>query len=244
MNRLPDHRRRTVVILACAVGLVLGGVSLAFGLSSHGSSVSAFFGKANGQLTTGPAVPAAVDPALYQHYAILRRNHSASDTPPPTTATSQANRFGADIAQAHRALSTKAGDDLFVLPTAGGLCLASKLGRGEECVPTALALQGQAATSVICAPGLPSGSVEVAGLLPDGAQNVTARLGDGTTAPVEVGANVYVLDRLLTDPLPKSISWTDVSGEHATPTSMPSDAQSTRCADPTVRPELGSAPSK
>lgn len=238
-RRLPGHTSLFVASM-CAVALVLGGAGLAFGFATSHSSVRAFFSRADGSLPlTTPQDNGAVDPALYQRFGVLRQPPSQSDALPGSAATSQAVRFGADLSQARRALRTHSGDELFVVPTSGGLCLVSKLGRGEECVPAGLVVQGQAATSVVCAPGLPPGTVEVAGLLPDGASAVSARLTDGKTTAVELGQNVYVLDRPTNQPLPESITWRDAAGAHETATSMPADAASTRCADPNVRPELG-----
>jgi len=163
--------------------------------------------------------------------AVFRGSRHEGDTPASGIALSpRAEAMGADRSLARLAMTTPDGDRIYLAPASGGLCFMSSTGRESACVAAERRALNGPQDAIICSPFLPSDEVEVYGTLVDGARNVRVRLDDGSTSPVEVSNNVFVIRAPRRDPLPRAVEWDASDGHHAADTGVPADAADSRCA--------------
>jgi hypothetical protein len=96
-----------------------------------------------------------------------------------------------------------------VVPGDGVLCIGSGVAAG--CPSIAAAESGKAYVVEVCSPNLPAGTSRLFGLLPDGASDVTVVSKDGSTRPVGLDGNAYVVES--TEPL-RALKWTQAGTAH------------------------------
>src|SRR3954471_21141367 len=132
-------------------------------------------------------------PRLSAEFAILRRRRSRRDAVP---AALEGNWFmNAErpaFTQSRWATRTRLGDDVYVIPTAAGACLASTSGRAAACSTARELISGDNVAAVVCAPSLPDSLVEVALMLRDSAHNVTATRARAPLAHIKPAHNTVV----------------------------------------------------
>jgi hypothetical protein len=151
----------------------------------------------------------AADSAQVALLGVLRRAAQPGDAVPDGVRAHIAEALGPDVGAspslARRALRTSLGEDLYVVPGRGWVCLASSVG-AASCTPTDRIAQGYAAMLQ----RIPSG-LRLGGLVPDGVSTVTIRGAAGETATVSTESNAWRADVAFE---PASVAWTR-SGEKA-----------------------------
>ncbi|HWI72534.1 MAG TPA: hypothetical protein VNT55_11295, partial [Baekduia sp.] len=123
--------------------------------------------------------------------------------------------LGANAALARRALSTALGEELYVVPGRGWVCLTSTAGAGM-CTPTDQIAAGYA----VGLQQIPSG-YRLSGLVPDGVTRVEVRGAGGATAATEVSGNAWRADVAFA---PARVAWTGGAGEVSVPVFPPPQA--------------------
>jgi hypothetical protein len=139
------------------------------------------------------------------------------------------SEFGHNRRLARRVLEMPEGA-VFLVAGGSGVCFTSESHVEEGCQPTENVLSGNNAQAVVCAPTLPANQRAVYGVLPDGASNVEVTFSDGSVEPLKVANNAYSIRTTVPQPLPDSIRWDDAGGHYVVGTSMPRNANDTRCA--------------
>jgi hypothetical protein len=181
-----------------------------------------------------PAPPAAADPHVHAaqpvgaadsaqvaQLAVLRRAGRSEDAVPESVRATIANGLGPDVGAnpglARRALRTALGEDLYVVPGRGWVCLVSS-GGPAGCTPTDQIAQGYAVTLQ----RVPSG-IRLGGLVPDGVSTVTIRGAAGESATATADGNAWRADVAFE---PASVAWTraGTSGEVSVPVYAPPPA--------------------
>jgi hypothetical protein len=175
-----------------------------------------------------PAVPqdhgaapliTAADTAQLATLGVLRRAAEAADTPPDAVRAHVGNGaapdLGANPALARHALTTALGEQLYVVPARGWVCLESTAGAGT-CTPTDRIAEGYA----VGLERIPSG-YRLGGLVPDGVARVEVRGADGARAAAEVASNAWSADVAF---VPSSVAWTGGAGEEVVTVVPPPDA--------------------
>lgn len=164
---------------------------------------------------------------------IFRRPSTAADLPPVKEASDahsgDVTTFGANRSLARIVRTTPEGK-VYLVAGASGVCFTSTSSIEEGCAPLANVLSGNSAHAVICSPYLDPAEREVYGILPNGATGVAVHFYDGTSLPVQVVNNTYIIRTTVPASLPKTVSWEDAAGRHEVTTSMPESAKSDRCA--------------
>jgi hypothetical protein len=167
----------------------------------------------------GNATPiGAPDRVQLATLGVLRRRAEAGDAVPSSVRAHVARAMGPDVGAnadlARRALRTSLGEDVYVVPGRGWVCLATSSGQAG-CAPTD---QIAAGFSVLLKP-IPSG-FRLGGLVPDGVAHVTVRGAAGESADAEVSGNAWRADVAFA---PTSVAWTrdGVAGETAVPVYAP-----------------------
>jgi hypothetical protein len=134
---------------------------------------------------------------------VLRRDREPSDAVSAGTLSHVDATLGPDVganpALARRALRTGFGEDLYVVPGRGWVCLASSDGPAN-CTPTDRLDQGYA----VALQRIPSG-FRLGGLVPDGVTQVQVRGAAGQTATVMAESNAWRADVGFE---PSSVAWT------------------------------------
>jgi hypothetical protein len=157
----------------------------------------------------------AVDAVQEGTMGVLRRAVGKDDALPAAArdliARGSGPSLGANPALARRALITPLGEELYVVPARGWVCLTSSEARGT-CSPTDRIAEGYAVTLR----GIPSG-FRLAGLVPDGVDRVEVR-GPRDTATVDPAGNAWTADVAFA---PTSVAWTGRAGEKVVPVSVP-----------------------
>jgi hypothetical protein len=171
-----------------------------------------------------PAVPeqrnapmiTAVDATQEATLGVLRAPVAKSDAIPESVrelvARGTGPSLGANPELARKALSTPLGEDLYVVPARGWVCLASSEA-DSNCVPTDRVADGFGVALQV----IPSG-YRVRGLVPDGVERVEVRGDGGETADAAPSNNVWTVDVAFT---PSSVAWTGDAGEKVVPVSVP-----------------------
>jgi hypothetical protein len=187
-TRLQARRRRALLLAGLSLILAAtGGVALA--------------GAGTSPAGTGAAVPpaseappaSAVEPALLDAFALMRRGQTQADVIPASVQPAFSQASGANPALARR-VSDGAGTEAWLVPGNGSACILARAPAyaigGAVCVPTASARAGeldvQGASSQ-----LPGGEL-VAGVVPDGVESVTLHLADGSSLEAPVREGVYL----------------------------------------------------
>jgi hypothetical protein len=192
------------------------------------AGVGSVAGVAVAATTGGPPAPAPAEPQQrsaqpiaapdVQQQAtlgILRRAVTRSDDAPQTVrdmvTKGSGPELGANAALARRAITTGLGEQLYVVPGQGWVCLMSSAGR-SGCTPTTQITEGYA----VQLQPIPSG-YRLAGLVPDGASRVDIR-GDADSATTAPSGNAWTVDVAFE---PKSVAWTGPAGEKVVPVYAP-----------------------
>jgi hypothetical protein len=171
-----------------------------------------------------PAVPhehdagqiGAADSAQVALLGVLRRGAEPSDALSGSARTHVAAGatpdLGANASLARRALTTSLGEELYVVPARGWVCLTSSTATGV-CSPTDRIAEGYA----VGLEQIPSG-FRLSGLVPDGVASVEVRGAGGATATSEVSDNAWRADVGF---LPTAVAWTGSAGEKVVPVTVP-----------------------
>jgi hypothetical protein len=145
----------------------------------------------------------AADSAQVALLGVLRRSAAPDDAVPDRVRSHIAAALGPDVGAnpslARRALRTALGEELYVVPGRGWVCLASSVG-AAGCTPTDQIAQGYAVTLQ----RIPSG-VRLGGLVPDGVSTVTIRGAEGESASASAEGNAWRADVAFE---PASVAWT------------------------------------
>lgn len=164
-------------------------------------------------------VISAPDSAQVALLGVLRRDVQAGDALPDDVrahiAESLAPSLGANASLARRALRTALGEDLYVVPGRGWVCLAASAGVAG-CTPTDQIAQGYA----VMVQRIPSG-IRLGGLVPDGVASVTIRGAAGESATTRAEGNAWRADVAFE---PVAVAWTrtdDAAGEVSVPVHAP-----------------------
>ncbi|MCW2983797.1 MAG: hypothetical protein JWR63_1367, partial [Conexibacter sp.] len=120
--------------------------------------------------------------------------------------------LGANPDLARHALTTALGEELYVVPARGWVCLTSTAAAGS-CTPTDRIAEGFA----VSLQQIPSG-YRLSGLVPDGVSRVEVRGAGPETASAEVADNVWRTDVTFT---PARVAWTGGAGEKVVPVTPP-----------------------
>jgi hypothetical protein len=146
---------------------------------------------------------AAADSAQVALLGVLRRAAQPGDAVSDGVRAHIAQAMGPDVGAnpslARRALRTALGEDLYVVPGRGWVCLASS-GGAAGCAPTDQIALGYAVTLQ----RIPSG-VRLGGLVPDGVSTVTVRGAAGESATATAQGNAWRADVAFE---PASVAWT------------------------------------
>jgi hypothetical protein len=135
--------------------------------------------------------------------------------------------------QQSRLVEVQGSNEVFVTPSASGVCLSDTSGSQNGCLPLSRVLEGGVAQSTECGRGLPNDeTVEVAGVVPNEATQPTAILSDGTRRALEVHNNVFIADFARKQPLPTEIEVQTPSGPHVFSSTVPANAAQEDCVIP------------
>lgn len=181
------------------------------------------------------APTSSVPSELRTKIGVFREAATRSDTPPtrPGIQAEPSLPFGANPALARRVSDGADGGGVFLIPGSAGVCFASASGVEEGCQPIANVLSGHNAQAVICSPFLGRNERAVYGIMLDGAHDASVTYADGSSRALAIENNTYSVRTRTSEPPPVSITWTDATGQRVTVgSSMPPDANETRCAQP------------
>jgi hypothetical protein len=171
----------------------------------------------------------AVDSTQEAAVGILRRPVDKGDAVPDNVrdlvAHDSGPALGANLALARKALTTALGEQLYVVPARGWVCLESSAGT-SNCVPTDSIADGYA----VSLQGIPSG-FRMRGIVPDGVGRVEVRGNDGETAVTAPVSNAWTVDVAFS---PTSVAWTGDAGEKVVPVSAPVPDTVAPAAPPTA----------
>lgn len=208
---------------------ILKGAALAAAIASIAGSA----GATEALAPAAPAPPAPADPQAHGSQPIaaadsaqvallgvLRRDAEPGDAVPDGVRAHIAQALtpdvGANASLARRALRTALGEDLYVVPGRGWVCLASS-GGVAGCAPTDQIALGYAVTLQ----RIPSG-LRLGGLVPDGVASVTIRGAAGESATATAEGNAWRADVAFE---PASVAWSrDRGTEVAVPVHAPPPA--------------------
>jgi hypothetical protein len=196
---------------------------------------------------TAPAVTpvGTVAPSIAGLVSVFDQPATPGDIPTSATVTMSgleglasvgyAPAAAANPALAKLALVTPQGASIYVVPTAGGVCVLDSSGVvTATCATTDQITAGEALAGTTCSPSLPNGQIEVAGVVPTGAQNPIVTLSNGTTQPLSVKNNVFVIRTAQLAPLPTTIQWATANGTKVSASvPLPADTATQQC-DTTV----------
>jgi hypothetical protein len=185
---------------------------------------------------------AEVPSELAARLAVFRSDRTPADVPPPRpafpappghpappdSAAGGPQAFGENDALSRRVRDT----GVYLVAGSQGVCFRSASHVEDGCQPTANVLRGDDAQAVICSPFLDPDVREVYGVLPDDVRQATVAFADGSTQPLTVERNAYIVRTRVPDPLPTAIAWSAPDGHHEVTAAMPADANETRCARP------------
>ena len=174
--------------------------------------------------------PASVEAA----FSVLDRE---AVTIPSDLSYPSLQRAGGNLSAARIAARPDAGNVIYVLPSADGICLASTTGVEAGCFTSSDVTEAVTANSAICAPGLDPDVVAVYGTVPDGTRSVSIALADKSSVKVATSGNVYSYKAPKSAPRPIAVSWTSADGSTAdVPANVPEDFRTGRCATPPTGP--------
>ncbi len=218
--------RRRRISLGVVVLAVAAAVPTLVALNPLASS-----GAVSGRAPTAPSGQAAFAQQLTRALAVLRRSATSNDVLPARLSHAlEALHVSFDPALARRALVTHTGTDVYLVPSATGVCLVDGNLSEASCFSTSAVLSSGATASVDCSPTLPNGNtIEIAGVIPDGASNPVVVLADGTKRPLAVEGNAYLEQFRRSDPLPSQIEWEAATGPVAVSARVPTDVATEHC---------------
>jgi len=176
----------------------LGGLLDATWYGSDGHVVASYSEVAAQQAEAARALAASarqpIAPALIEHFALFHRQLPSAakikQLPYHVAVKIAQQGYGINVKQA-RFVPYPGTPGLWVIPGARGVSMAQLTGQGAsgDDVTVSNALSGRMITTSCCTPA----GKTVWGLVPDGNQSVTAVLADGTSRPVRVIGNVYLV---------------------------------------------------
>ena len=237
-------RRRVIAVPASAllIAVVAGSAIALAESSSHALHHS-----------TPPSTPivestpsvAAVDPSIASSLAsVFGRAQQTSDIPPSDIIDHALKSEGANP-QLARLAGDFSGQQVYLVPDKGGVCLASSDLLAQGCFAASDVAAGQAGETIACYPFMAGNQQEQFGILP-GASDLAATYSDGSVRPVQLSGEVFVLNAVpSTSPYPVKISWVDATGQRQTePTSIsPNLGVPNPCPQTTESP-LGGTPAQ
>jgi hypothetical protein len=186
------------------------------GLGMTAAALGGIVGASEAAAPGAPAPPPPADPSTHAAtpiaapdqeqlalLGVLRREGRPEDAVPDRTREHVDRSLGPDVGAnaglARHALRTGLGEDLYVVPARGWVCLTSSTGPAN-CVPTARIAEGYGAA----VQRIPSG-FRLGGLVPDGVARVEVRGADGASATVESEGNAWRADVPFE---PSAVAWT------------------------------------
>jgi hypothetical protein len=161
--------------------------------------------------------------------AVFRRPAEDGDTPPADVIDWRAKAQGA-AADSGRLIRDASGDQIFVVPADGGVCLVSRSYLYSGCTPDATLSAGESLQGVVCSPYMDPLVLTVYGLLPDGVETVSAHFADGNTVDYDVANNFVNMVVPKSGPALSSMTWTDADGVAHAVSPLPTDANETTCS--------------
>jgi hypothetical protein len=182
-----------------------------------------------GGLPTGTAGVTSVTSAQKLAFPALSRAATADGAPPATTVSPEALALGANPRLARRVLDTPRGEQLYIVPANGWVCLASSDNAVDACSPSPAHSDNEiVGVTSVCAG---KGELEFAALLPGAPQNAVVRFSDGTQRRERVrgGALALYVPRS-SGVRPLALSWSDAGRTLIADTGAPDDADLTTCA--------------
>jgi hypothetical protein len=224
-NRLLEPRVRVrlqgALVLLVVAAAVTTGTAVASGSGSaarpHASPLSA-----------GPRPSAREIGTLDRAYPVLLTR--ARPVLTPAMAGPFLLHEGAQVALGRLAERTSHGVGVFLVPSAGSICMTTTDGAIAQCgsYPAAPG-RAVAAESSICGPQTP-GDYEVAWTLPPGVSTASVTYSDGSTENVAVTNGVVDLEGPRSGPLPGTLSWTGPNGAGSSWSGLPANTATTHCA--------------
>jgi hypothetical protein len=151
-----------------------------------------------------------VDDQQLNAFGVLRRTRTSADVLDPARVPGLLDGAkGIATGQSRLGCSDSAGDEVFLLPGDGILCVVDSIpgdGVSAACADTSEGVQGHAGTEN----RLNDGSQAVSGVVPDGVEAVTAVLAGGGSKSLPVEGNTYfgILEQA-----PSAITWTSAAGQ-------------------------------
>jgi hypothetical protein len=126
---------------------------------------------------------------------------------------------------ARLAMTTSQGASIYLAPTEAGACL---LDSSQVLVATCASLSQIAAAGAveftICSPDITPTDIEIGGIVPDGVADPRVIYPDGSSSPLHVENNAFVLRVAKTQPLPVKIAWSLHGKRVQAPLPIPADA--------------------
>jgi hypothetical protein len=197
---MSSRKLKLALLISIGAALVAFSAALAFGAASNSPTPAVYAESPHA------AKVSAVPVGLTQALSIFRGQAAAgSQVPIDIVFPDDLNR-GANPSLGVYA-TTVDGQAIYLLPTSDGVCMASTTFVAEGCFSTADLSSGPLGETVVCSPYLANDQVEVYGIVPDDVSGLSAVLSDGSTEPVAVNGNVFVVDAPRSGPYPVSLRW-------------------------------------
>jgi hypothetical protein len=177
----------------------------------------------------------AIPPAVAQQLSVFARPQSRTDRPSRLTVISSGLKGLASLGYlpaefasprfARLAMTTSQGASIYLAPTEAGACL---LDSSQVLVATCASLSQIAAAGAveftICSPDITPTDIEIGGIVPDGVADPRVIYPDGSSSPLHVENNAFVLRVAKTQPLPVKIAWSLHGKRVQAPLPIPADA--------------------
>jgi len=245
-----SHNRRSGWTL---VGLILVGLAVAAGASTIAVAASSSTRGSRARrmqrmerlvraIRAETPVTSTVDPQIAAALPVFARAQQATDVPPSNIIGLALAREGANPSLA-RLAGNFSGQDVYLVPDNGSVCLASSELLAQGCYEKGDVLSGVAGETIACNPYMASDQEEQFGILP-GASGLEATYSDGSVKPVQLSNGVFVLNASRSEsPYPVALSWTDSSGaKQSEPTSITPDLPVPNPCSASAQSPLGGSP--
>jgi hypothetical protein len=206
----PTLARRFIFPCLVLLVAVAAGSAVAFGASSSATRDSS----PAADVPTAVEV-SSVDSSVASALKVFSRSQVPSDIAPKDIISRDLRESGANP-QLGRLAGHFGGQDVFLVPDNGGVCLASSELLVQGCFSTAAIVAGDVQETLACYPYMPADRQEEFGILP-GASDLEAIYSDGAKRSVAISGDVFVLDAVpSSSAYPVEISWTDSTGQTRT----------------------------